>query len=197
MSETETKEVQAEAAKQKAVVGGVKFKKHHGRRKTVGIIIIAVLLLAAAGVASYLLTRSDTPEKTEATKKTTSSAIKESDSQKFSKNYDKAAETSSQQYSASTNSDDKYVLALQTASVYESKGDCQTAIDWYQKAYAIKPKDRGVVSGLGRCYDKTGDKVKAVEFYQKTIDAIDPKIMGADNDIAYYQSLLDAAKAAQ
>lgn len=112
--------------------------------------------------------------------------------------YAAAATYSTRKYESAGNDAEKYKIALQAATSYESKQDCKQAIVWYKKAYELKRKDTASPSGLGRCYEASGDMKLAAEYYQKTIDnykVAGDKIATTQNDIKYYEQKLQKVRA--
>jgi tetratricopeptide (TPR) repeat protein len=168
-------------------------KRRLTRRKAVGLMLVLLLLTVAAGIAVAMVLTSDkgNGDAEDNTPKTTAQAIEATDKLRYSNNYEGAVSQASQAYEDSDSDDDKYVLAQQTAAIYESNKDYDNAIEWYLKADELKPNQRGPLGGLGRCYEAKGDKQKAIGYYKKVVALKDVTGEGVQNDQAYYQYLID------
>lgn len=167
-------------------------KKRFASRKVVGLMLLIVLLLGAAILAGWMLFAKDDKDAVVADKpKTVAEALKASDKLKYSRDGKEAASVSAEAYNDSNDAEEKYILALQTASVYQFKKDYTSAIEWYLKADALKPGLRGSLVGLASCYEAAGQKDKAIEYYKKVVALKDSTGLGVQNDTAYYQYKLD------
>jgi tetratricopeptide (TPR) repeat protein len=167
-------------------------KRRFARRKAWGLVLVVFLLLLAAGVgAALLLSKASDEDTRDDTPKTTAQVIEATDKLRYSGNHKDAADQAAQAFGDSDSDDNKYVLAQQTAAIYESNQDYDNAVKWYLKADKLMPNQRGPLGGLGRCYEAKGDKQKAVEYYKKVVALKDVTGEGVQNDQAYYQYLTD------
>lgn len=76
----------------------------------------------------------------------------------------------------------KSVVYTILASLYDKTfGDIslKDQLEYYMKAYNLKPNDRLVILGLILCYEKLGDIVKTKKFYQKLLE-------NSPTDVDYY-----------
>jgi len=172
----------------------MKVHKRLSKRVVLGLLLVLLPVLIATSILIYVLASNNKDADSGAkddTPKTTADVITKTDTMKYSGNYDKAVETSAAAYEASSNNDDKYNIAQQTGAIYETKQDYKNALEWYKKAEAIKPDDRGSLVGLARMYEALGDKEKAIEYYKKVLALKDTTGFGVQNDQAYYQYRLD------
>lgn len=167
------------------------------RRKRFVVAGVAAAVVVLGGIAAWMVLMPKEKPVTSPHNMLDFTAFKQSQELKDSGKYDQAAQYAAEQYAAATSKDQKYALALQVATSYESKQDYKSALKWYQAAASIDDTQRATASGMARCYDKLGDKAKAAEYYQETIDRIDRRVPGSDNDVKYYQMLLKKAQAAQ
>jgi tetratricopeptide (TPR) repeat protein len=165
--------------------------KRFASRKVVGLSLVAILLLAAAVLASLVLFNKDDTDTATDKPKTAAEAVEVSDKLKYSKDAKEAAGVSAEAFNDSDNKEDKYMLALQTASIYQFNKDYTSAIEWYLKADALKPDLRGSLVGLASCYEAAGQKDKAIDYYKKVVALKDSTGQGVQNDTAYYQYKLD------
>lgn len=161
------------------------------RRRLLGLMVVLLLVAVAAVMAVFLLNKDDDVATKVPKPTTTSGFIESSDSLKYSKDYNRAADMAAEGYDVAKTEDEKYNLAQKTASVYETAKDYKNAIKWYHKAGDIKPGLRGSLVGLARCYEADGQKDKAIEYYKKVIALKDETGIGVQNEQAYYQFRLD------
>jgi Flp pilus assembly protein TadD len=159
-----------------------------GRTKAL-IIAMVVAVVTASAFAVWWFTASRTTYDETASFNT-------AQQMKNSGDFGGAAAYSAEQYASSKSDNEKYILALQAASSYESKKDFKNAIDWYKKAAVLKERDMASAGGLGRSYDGIGDKKQAAVHYQQAIDWHNPSDpIQVQNDVPQYRELLQKAKA--
>lgn len=58
-------------------------------------------------------------------------------------------------------------------NIYYEKGKFKEAIQWYEEAYKIDPKNADILVNLGACYSAEDPK-KSIEYFDKALE-IDPK----------------------
>jgi tetratricopeptide (TPR) repeat protein len=66
---------------------------------------------------------------------------------------------------------------------HDNKGEHDHAIDDYNKAIEINPKDAAAYYNRGNAYEKKGDKARAIADFSKAIE-INPNDQDAKNSLA-------------
>ncbi len=97
--------------------------------------------------------------------------------------YDEAIKSTNDSYQ-------KSILILSKATVYLNDGDYDQALTFAKEAETID-QNFIVVKVIAQIYEEKGDKAKAIEYYQKTIELIDESDPLASADREYYQSLIN------
>lgn len=168
------------------------------KRKLVGLMLTAFLLVAAIGLTVFILTNKDDPSTGDDKPKATSEVIMDSATVQYSQSKEAAVKMTSEAFENTENNEDKFALAEQTGAVYESNQDYDRAIEWYMKADEIKSNQRGPLGGLARTYKAKGDRIKAIEYFEKVLKYVDfSGRQGTQNDKAYYEYELAQLKKGQ
>lgn len=160
-------------------------------KKQLLIALAGVGILAVVGLAALLFApKDDGPDITKST-------FNQSQDLKNEGDFGGAAKYASDRYDDVTGDDNKYMVAMQAATSYESDKKYQQAIEWYEKALSNKKNDAGVAAGIARSYQALGDKQKAAEYYQKAIDwyPTDGDKATRESNIALYQAELKKVQA--
>jgi len=88
---------------------------------------------------------------------------------------------------AGTDSDLKYRLLMNKATLYFNNGDYQKALVTARQAEVVI-KNSNVEQFLAQIYEAMGDKQNAIKYYDLAISLLDKSSPMADSDKNYYQS---------
>lgn len=156
------------------------------RRRTIAVTASVVVVLAVVAVGWWIwITRQPQLTQKQLSDKT--------NSLQFEGKYEDAIKLNIQMYEASNNKTERYALALGIGNLYEHQKQWQEAIDWYTKAQkeSGREKDKGVASGLGRCYEALGNKALAAKNYQIALDLVDHNKIGWEADEYTYKTSVE------
>lgn len=91
---------------------------------------------------------------------------------------------------AESDSTTKISLILSQATMYFNNDEYDKALSLANQAEAIA-ESSGLDAFIAQIYEKKGDTVNAMKYYQKAIDVIDNNDPLAGADVEYYQTIID------
>lgn len=104
----------------------------------------------------------------------------------FSGDFNKARETVNSALSNPKLSDDaKHALYIQEATVYETEGNYDSALESYLKAESLK-ETSGVAQAIASIYVMMENKEKALEYYKKALELMPDKDSQASQSAKKY-----------
>jgi tetratricopeptide (TPR) repeat protein len=117
---------------------------------------------------------------------------------KYQGKYGTAAEEVTRKYGLTIQLGERYKLALQAATIYESKRDFAEAIKWYERAIEHNNGGIGMAAGggLGRCHEALKQYDEAARYYEKALQAVDRSADGWENDVLHYEQALKRVRGA-
>lgn len=162
--------------------------------KTVLLVAVVAILVSAL---IFLLTQRDDQANTGAIDdKKYQQALGDGNKLRSSQNYDEAKQVWQQYVESSASNQEKYKAYIQIASLDETKGDYQAALQSYREAEKLGTGEwRAENEAIARCSENIGDLQTAITYYQRSLDTF-PGGESYNGDMQYYRSKIEKLKQA-
>ncbi len=172
----------------------VTTKKRWGPKKLLLIIVGLCGIAAVVAGSVWYAQRQDNTQTVTVDDKKYQQARTDSDKLRGSQDYDKAKEVWQAYTTGDASNQEKYKAYLQIASLDETKGDYQAALQNYREAEKLGTGEwRAENEAIARCSERLGDLETAITYYQRTLDTF-PGNEKYDSDLRYYRNKIEKLK---
>lgn len=173
------------------------LKKTHKKRWIAIILVVAIFIAGALSAWLFIFNKTSQPESDPNAIITNIEQVMD-DAKTLANNgkFDEAVALYDKTANDITDPVQKSGLISSKAVLYMNNEQYDKALTVAKEAEAIN-QNENVTYLIAQIYEKMGDNQNAAEYYKKTIPIVDKSRPMADEDIAYYQSKVDALSGVQ